>query len=79
MLSNLYNLIANYKTKWLPADLVFIADAISNSVMATQYKAFIMAMGIDPVTANALISILEVMRIASLLYERSNNRPPESS
>lgn len=59
-----------YKTKWLPADLVFIVDALSNSAWADNYHSFLTGLGLDPVTVNVLISILEVIRIGGLLLDR---------
>jgi hypothetical protein len=59
-----------YKTKWLPADIVFVMDAISNSAWADSYHSFLTSLGLDPFTVNVIISIMEVVRIGGLLYQK---------
>jgi len=62
--------LQRYKSKWLPADLVFVADAIGNGGMQDQYHLLLTSFGFSPSTVNVIISFLEVIRIGFLVYQR---------
>lgn len=81
-MSYLAKQLQSYKTKWLPADIVFIMDALANSTLAMQYHDMLTRLGLDPSAVNVVISLMEVVRIGYLLYEKkaeeSSEAPPPS-
>ncbi len=63
-------LARKYKLKWLVADFLFISDMLANSIWGQKYYAIFAYWGISADATNCIISILELLRILMLLYQK---------
>jgi hypothetical protein len=64
------SILSQYKSKWLPADIIFAVDALSNATLASQYHDTLVGFGLDPITVNVCVSIAEVIRILVLIHQK---------
>lgn len=64
--------LEKFVSKFLPADLLFITDALAGGLDPQHYHAFLQNFGIAPEFFNVLVSFAEVLRIGYLVYKRKN-------
>ena len=72
------NFINNYQAKWFCADFIFISDTLANGVWGSKYYEIFATFGLKPAAVNTVISILELIRLGVLLYQRAIEREAES-
>ena len=72
-------LVDYYDIKFLPADIFFIADTLQNGMWGAEYYKFFAGLGLEPSTINTCVSILEIIRMGILLYQRGVQRKTEGA
>lgn len=72
------NFINNYQAKWFSADFLFISDTLANGIWGSKYYEIFSAFGLKPSAINTAISILELISLGVLLYQRGIEREAQS-
>jgi len=76
MLSRLYSFLRGYQVKWFAADFLFVSDMLANSIWGQKYYEIFSYWGMSPGLINSITSILELIRILMLLYQRHHCDKP---
>ncbi len=79
MWRNVVTFINHYDIKWFPADFAFVSDILANGMWGSKYYEMFSFFGIQPSAVNAALSLLELVRIGVLLYQRTVERKAEGS
>ena len=69
--------INHYQAKWFCADFLFIFDTLANGIWGSKYYDVFTAFGFKASTINTAISLLELIRLSVLLYQRGIQRETE--
>lgn len=70
MFKDIKAFIKNYNTQWFVADFMFVSDMLANSIWGQKYYEIFSYWGMSPGMINSIISILELIRILMLLYQK---------
>ena len=78
ILRNLVRFIHNYNAKLFCADFLFISDLLANGIWGGEYYEVFSRFGFHGRTINSIISILALVRISVLFYQRAIEREAET-
>ena len=71
--------INHYQLKWLPGDILILADSINHGMGAGEYDTLLTFFGIEPSTINVGIAALELIYLGVLFYQRTVEREAKRS